>query len=378
MNIFEYLYIILYLIIILFSFQSIFTFLIIFSIDFTVSLLFIEAEMFPSIFWKSIPIDGSFAGAIPVPLLIEKNELGFATIHDHLKNRLTSCSVSTGTNPKYIAFGYDMICNLFANHQHHEVVMNRGFTVSEGEGDKPPTLTVRSKDDSTLTDSTDSMNLILNLCAAQRYHKFHFFLTFTANMKEHFGLSFIKQWIDGFGWTFNYDRYYFLSIDQQKEIRDALVQSAATIFQRNWMEVNSLFINFLMGSEESPYYPVRSVFVRKEYQDSVGNLPHIHMMLEMVTDGQNFMISDEMKKKMLELIRGSVCNIVRSDEADDLVKDGVFVNAEDAEEMKDLASKILAHNCTARCQMKVKPAGAYLHLLLLCFSFFVDGVFILL
>ena len=48
------------------------------------------------------------------------------------------------------------------------------------------------------------------------------------------------------------------------------------------MEVRSLFIDYLIGSDESPYAPVDAVFVRDEFQDLMGNLPHIHMLLSLV------------------------------------------------------------------------------------------------
>ena len=62
-------------------------------------LLHPEAMMFPSMFWKSSPNNGSFIGAIPSCLLSASQSIhGFASIKQHAENRLTFPFSLTSTN----------------------------------------------------------------------------------------------------------------------------------------------------------------------------------------------------------------------------------------------------------------------------------------
>ena len=118
---------------------------------------------------------------------------------------------------------------------------------------------------------------------------------------------------------------------------------------RNWMEVRKLFLEYLYDSPTCPYAPVNAMFARDEYQSDVGNLPHIHMMLSM--DFEH--LSDDQRKKIDDLIRASICDIVRTDEVQHLIDDGIFTDTKDYEEMQKDAGNILPHICNARCKKRV-------------------------
>ena len=79
----------------------------------------------------------------------------------------------------------------------------------------------------------------------------------------------------------NYPNFYELGDIKQKEIEEALIQSSAGIFLRCWEEVFLLFINYLRKSKSSPFKKLKSIFARKEYQTSKGNLSHCHMMVHL-------------------------------------------------------------------------------------------------
>ena len=55
-------------------------------------------------------------------------------------------------------------------------------------------------------------------------------------------------------------------------------QAAAPVLLRNWMEARLLFLEYLYDSVPSHYSPVEAMWARDKYQDSVGNLPHIHLI----------------------------------------------------------------------------------------------------
>ena len=107
-------------------------------------------------------------------------------------------------------------------------------------------LKVRSREDTLLSDSVDSKQTVRNLCSSQKYHKMDFFLTFTCNQSEHFGMAPIKKWLDSGLWKNNFPGFDTLSCWEQEEVTKGMNQSAAGILLRTWMEVRKyLLLSFL-------------------------------------------------------------------------------------------------------------------------------------
>ena len=70
------------------------------------------------------------------------------------------------------------------------MVLNKGLTASKDESSG---LNLRGgSNESPLLDSVDSKQMIKNLMSSQKYLPFNFFLTFTCNMRQHFGTKPIK------------------------------------------------------------------------------------------------------------------------------------------------------------------------------------------
>ena len=118
------------------------------------------------------------------------------------------------------------------------------------------------------------------------------------------------------------------------------------------MEVRKIFIKYLYTSSTSPYNPSDAIFSRDEYQSDVGNLPHMHMMISMNTLEMN----EEQTVKVNDLIRASIIDIVRSDEVQSLIDEGILNEYDDVYTIQDLARGILAHKCNPRC-MQCKGDG---------------------
>ena len=150
----------------------------------SVPLLYPESMLFPSIFYL-MTNDGVISGGIPSPLLTEFiNQFGFQPLPQHIRSRLTSCSFTTGTDPRYISFSYDTMTNLAVNHEDSRIVLHRGLTVDK---DSDIGLGVRGKKngDSSLLESIDSKQMVKNLSSAEKYiDSFDFFITLTCNMKK--------------------------------------------------------------------------------------------------------------------------------------------------------------------------------------------------
>lgn len=318
----------------------------------SIPLLQIEAALFPSIHWKTVPDDGVISGAIPTPLLSEKtNSYGFQPLPQHIRTRLTSASSTTSTDPHYITHGYDLLTNLSATHLDTRVAMNRGLTAGS---DTLGGLGVRGGNDSSgaaLLGSIDSNQMVKNLCASQRIHPSSFFCTFTCAQSKHFGTKILKQWIDAEEWKSRFPCYFELSALDQREINLGMQQAAAGLLLRNWQETCKIFLDYLRNSPTSPFRKTGSIFARNEYQKDAGNLSHIHLMIEVQWDALN----EEEKKFVDNLICANHLEICPGRDVEKYIAEGIFESVDDQTTLQDYAKKILRHNCSSRCQERVGP-----------------------
>ena len=318
------------------------------SIGKSVSLLYPEAMLFPSIFWSMK--EKSLVGAIPASLLSDNTKShGFASLPQHVRSRLTSSGFQTSTNNRYTAWSYDLLTNLATNNHDTRMVVNKGLTASNDESGG---LSLRGGNkESPLLDSIDSKQMIKNLMASQRYFPFDFFLSFTCNMKLHFGTKPIKEWIDGIEWCKNFHAFGKLTEAEKMEITKSLEQAASSLLLRAWNESCRIFLDYLKLSPHSPFKDVDAFFARHEFQSSKGNLPHIHAMLKVKWHALN----EEEKRFVRDLIRADVFEIVKPHEEQRYYDEKIV---KDIKELKDLQFRsmdILRHRCTARCQVMVKP-----------------------
>lgn len=113
--------------------------------------------------------------------------------------------------------------------------------------------------------------------------------------------------------------------------------------------MRKIFVKYLYTSSTSPYHPSEAIFSRDEYQSDVGNLPHMHMMISLNTLEMN----GEQMEKVQDLIRASVVDIIRSDEVQNLIDEGILDDYNDVYTIQDLAKGILAHRCSPRCLRRV-------------------------
>jgi hypothetical protein len=324
------------------------------SVGTSIPILYPESMLFPSIFYH-MSEDGAMSGAIPSPLLTENiNQFGFESVPQHIRSRLTSCSFSSGTDPRYIAFSYDIMTNLAVNHEDTRIALHRGLTVDE---DSESGLGVRGKStgDSAILESIDSKQMVKNLSSAEKFiDKFDFFITLTCNMKKHFGTKVVKNWIDSDGWKQHFEGYTNLTENEKEEIHTALIQASGCLLLRIWEEISKLFLEYLKKSKSSPYKNVFAIFARKEYQKDRGNLSHTHLMLKLAWSK----LSEEEKNFIDDLIRASVCDVVRVDEVDHMVEHGLLNSVVDLDEVVKDASTVLGHRCSLACLVMVSP-GVY-------------------
>ena len=295
----------------------------------SVPLIYPEASIFPSIFWHSHS-DGSITGAIPVCLwnsdtLVRKH--GFATIQNHMKNRLKNSSLLCSTDHRYIFFAFDSMNNIMSRGTDTRLVLRRGFEHMVGSGG------VKEKDSfsngTMKPDINESMRNLFMLEAMVADKEPTYFVTHTCNQTKHFGVAPIKNHLDCIIEEIQKDTS--LSEAQCDEKCLATRQSASVQIIRSWLRVATAYMNYILTSPEQPLGPIRLYTWKFEDQDDEGNLPHIHALLQTKEDKQN----PDQQAIISDRIRCSVRTIVRPDEIQDYIAQGLIQNYNEAEDVRD-------------------------------------------
>jgi hypothetical protein len=99
---------------------------------------------------------------------------------------------------------------------------------------------------------------------------------------------------------------------------------------------------------------VRHAFWRDEYQDNVGNLPHIHGMIALNKDT---MSDKEVIDFVCGLIRSSVASLFSTKELNHHNELGIFNKKTDWFEMTELAERILPHKFSKRCMIRISDGN---------------------
>ena len=196
--------------------------------------------------------------------------------------------------------------------------------------------------------------MVRNLCMSQKYIGWDNFLTYTCNMKTHFGTAPVKKWIDGEEWKNNFPGYHDLELDEQKEINNALLQSSAGLLLRIWEEVYQLIIDYLRKSDSIPFKKLHALFGGKEYQTNRGNISHLHMMIALMWAH----MSEKEKEFVNNLIRASIFDIVKSDEVPRMIEEGIFTHPDYVYSVYENAEKFLPHRCNDSCLVR-RPDGTF-------------------
>ena len=190
----------------------------------TIPAAYLEGMIFTSIFYKQVAGDGAIVGSLPTCLYVERSTNGFASINEHLQSCITSASSTTGTSPHYATFAYDVMVNLATNHSDTRMILNRA--VCKPASDFGVSITRES--DGRLTESVDSRKNVRLLCACQPYHNMHFFLTLTCNQRLHFGICYLKMWVDSGKWKKNLKYWDDLTHMGQEELVKAVQQGTSS------------------------------------------------------------------------------------------------------------------------------------------------------
>jgi hypothetical protein len=315
-----------------------------------VPLVYPEAMLFPSIFWKDDSADRAILGTFPNALLADESTLrknGFATMQSHVRYRVTNSSLLTSTDERYLCYVFASLVNLQCRGKDTRVILHRGLTSSR-DGPKAAAGDEPIFD----TDSVDSRPIVNKLASAVRDKQATYFYTHMANQKDHFGLRRIKEWINRDDFLYLYTVLGKDSVHDklglQAELREAGRRGAAVALLRNWMETAEIWMGYILESDECPLGKVSRMWWRHEYQDTQGNLGHIHALLWIDEDDGGGGVA-----AVQDRIRGFIMELIRPGGIDGLVEEGLLECGADIIKVQDAALRILRHICSSRCKRRV-------------------------
>ena len=304
----------------------------------SVPLLYPEALLFPSIFWKQDE-HGTSLGALPSFLLQSDKQnitAGFATVSDHLWSRLTNGSLLTSTNLNYASLAFDLKMNADMNNAHSTyVVFKRGYEDLLGDDDalKLPNTSMK-------WDGLNGSKRVQEVAAACAEKSPDYFFTLTCNMSGCFG---VKPLFEAIKESFQ---------DETPENFEAIVQSFMSLFVRMWERVSAIVMQYIEQSNEKPLGDVNRIWWRYEFQSTQGNLPHIHCLLWV---NENKL--DESFQNRVVAMKSQLFNSLQSPLFRQI---GLVESYDDGFDKFKEAVRIHYHSCSAvnfRCHKKTDEKG---------------------
>ena len=304
----------------------------------SVPLLYPEALLFPSIFWKQ-ETDGSFAGALPSCLMQSdelNKKLGFATVTNHLWARLTNGALLTSSSLGYASLAFDIKMNQELNKSHSNyIVFKKGFEdyLHDDEALRMPSCAIK-------WDGLDSSKRVQEVAAACAEESPSYFFTLTCSMAKQFG---IQPLFDAINETY---------ADESKDVFEAVIQSFMSLFVRMWERVSSVVMIYIEHSNERPFGDVFRIWWRYEFQTTQGNLPHIHCLV-WVNDCKT-------SRPFQDRVVLMKSQLLYSLESDFLQTIGLVADKDAAFALYKDAARMHFHSCPAsnyRCHKKTNENG---------------------
>ena len=312
----------------------------------TIPLAYPESLLFPDIFYLGNK-DGSVLGALPTPLLNDDRTLkkfGVASLISHARIRTKDPSLLSSSNCKYQFFQFDGIANLGLRGSDSRVVLHRGL-----HGLLPNACDgIRTDSDNIefYGDTIDSKQSVHRLAAAVGEDAPHYFYTQSCNQKMQRGLRRLREWIESEE-AIRILKKHHPGLDDQS-CEKTLHESAASFILSSWIEVSELWLKYIVQSSEMPLGKILKVWYRKEFQDLIAALFHLHCIFWTADD----ISTREGLNRVLHRIRGSIADIIQLQEIDEYMNEQ-NLTFEMLLEILKCAEKFLQHTCHSRCQVPV-------------------------
>ena len=332
----------------------------------TVPLLYPEGSLFPNIYYKTRG-DGSIVGALPAPFLTDNttlNKMGIASIHDHMRTRITSTFLLTSSDNTHLLYALDCCLNLGSRGHDTRVLLKRGYDpdLTKGDGIRMKDELDRSDEVVYTTEQHDNHVMCDKISYAMMRTLPTFFYTYTLNSETCYGMRVLKAVLDSdevvrhIGQKQYENGMVALPVDRWSSIdleflKESVLESSGVLAMRMYENFWHVFRKYLMHSPDQPFGgTVLHLTDRTELQGdkNAGNLPHHHMAVTLA----EFSGTPEQRKKIYEQIRGSVRTIVQENEVEELVEKGFLESAESLADILEDLARYLVHRCTTRCLRK--------------------------
>lgn len=238
----------------------------------SVSLTYLAGSLLPGHFYQSAPNDSmAICGVLPVSTYRKGiNPDGFASHLQTARNLITLACSTTQNDHHLHYFLYSVLANQVSSGVHSEQIKRSGFRVCHAS---PSGISVRDADESTLTESADSRQCVMDLAATAVVHPMDFFITLTLNQKMHPGVSHLHDWLSSMEWTEQVLDYDCLSHSHKEEAKKSFDMAYCCLVNRCWLEVRKELIEFITyRCEEMFGKDATHVFFRDEHQETTGAL----------------------------------------------------------------------------------------------------------
>jgi len=323
-------------------------------------LMYIEASQFPRHFHCTATNDpDAILGARALPFYSNTlRPFGIASVLEHARARITCPSSTTSTDQNYHFHLWDVMANFTLSGNDSRDINERGFVV---DPKSPMGLSVRAKGESGLSGDIDSCQMVRKLGASQKYVDWSLFITLTLNQSGHPGVKHLHEWKESKKWL-----EQFMSVDNneepiasEKELTYAFEKIYAPHCFSNWMETRYLLIQFI--KENITHLGATThLFSRDEYQDDVGNVPHMHLIMAVDFSHLGIHEQERILEYVSSLVATSAMEILRPEDIISFREEGLLREVGEEEQIDSIseaAKRYLRHECKDRCMMRKDTTG---------------------
>jgi hypothetical protein len=317
----------------------------------TLPLAYPEGMLFANIFHYDTK-NGDIVGALPSALLNSDETLhglGFASLQDHYRTRLSNASLFTASDPKYHLFAFDCLSNLALRGCDSRIILRRGFAERQEGGVRFRNSTEERIFD---TENVDSSAVVMKLAAAVNERSPTYFYTHTCSMRTHFGIRLLWKWLTSEEAIDSYcegDRHE--SEEERHLLGVNIMEGNGVLLLRSWMEIMHIWMKYITSSSEHPIGEIDQFLFRMELQDAKANLPHVHALLWT----KDNLETKEGLHNALDRICGFIGDIMRPDEREKYKSMGVFEDDIAIETFLSMVQPFLTHRHTRRCLYTPRP-----------------------
>ena len=323
----------------------------IFGIAFPI--LYFHAMIFPRHFWIGSKFEKeTVLGASPISCYCFSgtHPFGFASHLERARNFCTHSSSSAATDDTFTAHLYDILCNSAASNLDSRSVARSGFKV---DAKSATGLRLGERDESQLKESEDSAKVMMALAAASKRYQFDGFVTYTCAQNKHPGVRHLYEWKESKDWMDGLPGATKIRDDEVREIETSFEMAYSNILSRCWLEVQTIWIEFIMRTTNSMLPKAQYALFRKEYQEDSGNLSHLHALLSFDRGAYS---NEDFMMFLSDLQKNSVVDLMDPQLRDEFIKSGLVRDYTDWDDMEQTAYTVLSHTCASkRCLVKTGP-----------------------